>query len=125
MVDVSRYIETASGSPTVKWGLLVSTIAGALLRSLWLGWIESLSAYGDGLGSAVAGLRDFISMTLIGGYVDVGALAIERAFASNAAFVGSLGAIGIIVAVIEIAVMFAILLWAAQATIRGMRRALG
>jgi hypothetical protein len=109
MVDLTRYIETGEDSPSIKISALVGTLAGTVIY----GWLQGfLSFLTTVLGAPAAvftavgnWLSDVLIPTLVGNVTNP----IAAAWASNAAWIDSLGGIGLVIGAIEVMLVLTML----------------
>lgn len=115
---MSRYLEVVGGSPRVKWGALSSALVGTLaLGQIW-GLIDLIDTIGGGISWAISSLGTWIGDELVGGLFGIGAEATSAAWASNVAWIGGLGAFGIVVGALEVAFVSYVAIAGLQAVIR-------
>lgn len=119
---MSRFVEVVNGSPRLKAGALASTIFGTVALGHFYGVIDAVGLILGGFYGAVDAVGAWISDTVIGGLFSYGAEATGAAWSGNVAFIEGLGALGLVVAALEVAVVTAIFLWATRT---GYSRLLG
>lgn len=98
------------GSPRMDLAILAATSLGTILYAWWMGIIDAISTWGDGINRTIDGLAYWIEFDLFGGLFAIGLRPIETAWASNEAFIQSFGVLAQVVALLEAFAMVWIIL---------------
>ena len=120
MVDLSRFVSTSDGEiPSVRIRQLVTYLVGTVLFGWILGIVDVLSTLGGGIGVALRGFESWVT-SLLRETLAVPSSALSTAAQSNADFLVSLGALGIVLAVVEVVVVMTLVLWGGRILVSGV-----
>lgn len=119
-MDVTRFVDTSGDLPSLRAGALASTLVGTVVYGWLYGFIGFFDTILGGLASIPERLGRFATDATAGVF-GMFAAPVAAAWESNAAWIGTLGVFGIVVAILEVAVVIWIVLLVVERTIRWVR----
>lgn len=107
----SRLIDTSGDVPRLRLAALATTLVGIVSWGYVEGLLSFIGRAGDGVSGALYGLALWIEHDLVGGIVSIATSTMTAGFGANIAWLRTLGAIGLVVGLVEALVVGYVVLW--------------